>query len=411
MPNSGLPAHSPRLPMSLAPTCCLSARLQTAMIGMVPHRTLMVDAGFQYQGQMCQSDILMLQCTLYKPRGQNIVSFTTTLSIINSTLLHNETQIHWPHAMCLFWPVCIYVCVYVSHFTMVYLYVCVPVYCVCLFYLLFVCIFIFVYIRISCDYCYHYIFLACAFFFCICGCCMDISVCVWIMGCPFWCMSLLVQLCVCCVSASVCLLCVSASVCLLRVSPSVCLLCVSASVCLLCVSASVCLLCVCICVSVACVWRWSPVPLCVNLCSICVCLNLGMCLCFFIHVCMSTCVRVYLYISVLCGGVCIYIYVCVSVCVCVSGVPFPSAGQWHLLAVWLLPSGLLLAVMWPGEWPVPVSLGSDWSPVQYVWQPLRRGHTDRLWRWDTLSHGHLSPPSLSLSLFLTQTWQMTRTSS
>lgn len=113
---------------------------------------------------------------------------------------------------------------------------------------------------------------------------------------------------------------------------------------------------------------------------------------------MSTCVWVYIcfcfvYISV---------YVCLSLCtylcvyICVSGVPLPPAGQWLLPALWLLPCGLLLPVMWPREWPVPVSGWCDWPTVQHVRQPLRWSHTEGLRRWD---RGDSSPPTCDL-LFL-----------
>lgn len=71
-------------------------------------------------------------------------------------------------------------------------------------------------------------------------------------------------------------------------------------------------------------------------------------------------------------------------CVCVSGVSLPSAGLWHLPAMWLLPGGLLLAVMWPRDRPVSVPARRDWSPVQRMWQPLRWGHKLWLWRWECL---------------------------
>lgn len=75
------------------------------------------------------------------------------------------------------------------------------------------------------------------------------------------------------------------------------------------------------------------------------------------------------------------------VCVCVhSGVSLPSSGLWHLPAMWLLPSGFLFTFMWPRDRPVPVQAWRDWSPVQHMRQPLRRGHKFRLWRWECFFH-------------------------
>lgn len=70
------------------------------------------------------------------------------------------------------------------------------------------------------------------------------------------------------------------------------------------------------------------------------------------------------------------------VCVCVSGVSLPSAGLWHLPPMWLLPGGFLLAVVRPRDRPVSVPARRDWSPVQFMWQPLRWGHKLGLWRWE-----------------------------
>ena len=52
--------------------------------------------------------------------------------------------------------------------------------------------------------------------------------------------------------------------------------------------------------------------------------------------------------------------------------------------MWLLPGGLLLAVVWPRDRPVSVPARRDWPPVQRMWQPLRWGDKLGLWRWECL---------------------------
>lgn len=90
------------------------------------------------------------------------------------------------------------------------------------------------------------------------------------------------------------------------------------------------------------------------------------------------------YISVTEFNLCAYLCIpCLCVCA-YSGVSLPFTGLWHLPAMWLLPGGFLLAVMWPRDRPVPVQARRDWSPVQHMWQPFRWGYKFRLWGWECL---------------------------
>lgn len=68
-----------------------------------------------------------------------------------------------------------------------------------------------------------------------------------------------------------------------------------------------------------------------------------------------------------------------------AGVSLPSTRLRRLSPVWLLPGGLLLAVMRRRDGPVPVQAWRHWSPVQRMRQPICWGHKFRLRGWEGFS--------------------------
>lgn len=81
----------------------------------------------------------------------------------------------------------------------------------------------------------------------------------------------------------------------------------------------------------------------------------------------------------------------------------PAPKQWHVLPLRLLPVGLPHAGLWHGDRPVSLQTRCHRAPVQPLWQPLRWGHPQGLWRWamEAAAAKSSAPPPTDVPEWLT----------